>query len=121
MHVDGEGLGQCQWGSGALLMRLTAKGKDQFSLHEVLVLMDQRGGGQTVCVRGERDRLQSVCLSVLEAFRSWRNGRLQPITFSAERIVRCSLLSSSAEAAEYQVRMDQWWRCRSAPSLSLTG
>lgn len=30
-------------------------------------------------------------LRVLEENRSWRDGRLQPITFSAERMMRCSL------------------------------
>ena len=61
-----------QWGSGALVVRLTAEGKKLYLWHEVLVLMGRsllpEGGVQTVCVPGERDRLQSF----LPASGSWR-------------------------------------------------
>ena len=46
-------------------------------------------------------------LRALELCRSWRDGRLQPITFSAERMIRCSLLLSLAVEAVYQTVMDE--------------
>ncbi|KAG7460337.1 hypothetical protein JOB18_001218, partial [Solea senegalensis] len=44
---------------------------------------------------------------VLEANKSWRDGRLQPITFSADRMTRCSLPLSLAVAAAYQMVMEE--------------
>ena len=46
-------------------------------------------------------------LSDLEACRSWRDGRLQPITFSAWRMIPCSLLLSLTVAAAYQTVMEE--------------
>lgn len=66
----------------------------------------------------------SAHLRALEAYRSWRNGRLQPITFSVEQMIRRSLFLSLAVTAANQlvmevVRRDYWWMCKSAPSLFL--
>ena len=54
------------------------------------------------------------------------DGRLQPITFSVQRMIRCSLLLF---LWQWQQRTRWWWRrrgwtqwwCRSAPSLTLAG
>ncbi len=84
-------------------MRPAAVGKKLFLWREVLVLMDSS-------LLPEGSDSNSLCpifparFKVLEAYRSWRDGRLQPITFSAERTVSCSL----------SLRWTQWWRCRSA-------
>lgn len=42
---------------------------------------------------------------VLGACRSWRDGKLQPITFSVERVILCSL--PLAVAATYQMVMEE--------------
>ncbi|KAK3551317.1 hypothetical protein QTP70_014892, partial [Hemibagrus guttatus] len=42
----------------------------------------------------------------LEMYSSWRDGRLQPITFSAEWMTRCSLALSLAVAAANQTVME---------------
>ena len=54
----------------------------------------------------ESDTISLACLRVLEVCRSSRVGRLQPITFSAVQMIRCSLLLSLAVAA-YQMVMEQ--------------
>uniref|UniRef100_A0A0E9X861 Uncharacterized protein n=1 Tax=Anguilla anguilla TaxID=7936 RepID=A0A0E9X861_ANGAN len=46
-------------------------------------------------------------LRALEVCRSWRDGRLQPITLSAARMIRCSLPLSLAVAAAYQMVMEE--------------
>lgn len=43
----------------------------------------------------------------LEAYRSWKDGRSQPITFSAQRLIHCSLPLSLAVAATYQMVMEE--------------
>ena len=48
-----------------------------------------------------------ACLRVLKVCRSSRVGRSQPITFSAVRMIRCSLLLSLAVAAAYQMVMEE--------------
>ena len=52
----------------------------------------------TVCVQGRRGRTQYLLLAlrVLEARMASRDGRLQPITFSAAQITHCSLSLSLA-------------------------
>lgn len=60
----------------------------------------------------ERTVLKSLCLGwegwiarlrVLEACRSWSDGRLQPITLSAEQMICCSLPLSLAVEEAYQM------------------
>lgn len=46
-----------------------------------------------------------TCLRVLEACRSWRDGRLESIMSSAERMICWSLPLSLAVAAAYQMVM----------------
>lgn len=55
-------------------------------------------------------------------FWSWRDGRLQPITFLAESMTRCSLPLSLAVDAAFQKAMlewTQWWLRESAQSLEV--
>ncbi len=63
----------------------------------------QKEVSETVCNQGWRGRPKVV----LEAHRSWRDGRLQPITFSVERIICCSLPLSLGVAAVYQMVMEE--------------
>lgn len=46
-------------------------------------------------------------LGVLQAYRSCREGRLQPITFSTKLMTRCSQPLSLAVAAAYQMVMEE--------------
>lgn len=46
-------------------------------------------------------------LGVLQAYRSCREGRLQPITFSPKLMTRCSQPLSLAVAAAYQMVMEE--------------
>lgn len=48
-----------------------------------------------------------ACLGVLQAYRSCREGRLQPITFSPKLMTRCSQPLSLAVAAAYQMVMEE--------------
>ncbi len=62
---------------------------------------------KTVCVPDGRGRPRSY----LHVSGSWRDGRLQPMTFSVKQMICCSLFLSFAVAATYQmvmveVRMD---------------
>ncbi|KAK7919112.1 hypothetical protein WMY93_010396 [Mugilogobius chulae] len=73
-----------------------------------------RGVAQKVCVQGEKGQLLSDLhapspgdVQVLETYRSWRDGRLQPITFSAERTMRCSLCLSLTVAPAYHTVMEE--------------
>ena len=74
---------------------------------EVLVLMDRKP--QKVCDLDGRGQPQSYLhiSEPLELCRSWGNGRLQPITFSAARMICCSMLLSLAVAAAYQMVMEE--------------
>lgn len=47
-----------------------------------------------------------ACFRVLESCGSWSNGRLQPITLSAERMMHCGLLLSLAVEPAYQMVME---------------
>jgi len=63
---------------------------------------------------------------VPEASKSWRDGRLQPIILSAERMLPCPLPWSSGGGCGTRRRWrsrgcTQRWRWRSAPSRSLAG
>src|SRR4029434_3328005 len=94
-------------------MRPTAAGKKLLRWREVLVLIDRSllpegSGTRSLCPGWEGSAIIFPArLRVLDAYKSWREGKLQPITFSAERMTRCSLLLSLAVAAAYQmVRMD---------------
>ncbi|CAB1416028.1 unnamed protein product [Pleuronectes platessa] len=68
--------------------------REEAALVEVLVLMDRSLLPEFV-TRGPRGN------------RSCRDGRLQPITFSAEQMIRCSLLLSLAVAAANQMVMEE--------------
>lgn len=73
----------------------------------------QRGVAQKVFVqdgRGEEAMLHAH-LKILEMYRSWREGRLQQITFSAEQMTCCSLPLSW----QWQQHTWLWWRSRTAP------
>ena len=78
-------------GSRVLLMRPTAVGKKLFLWHEVLVLMDlsllpEGRDSKSLCPGWEGSAaIFPPRLRVLEAYGSWRDGRLQPIALSAER------------------------------------
>ena len=98
-------------------MRPAAVGKKLLLWHELLVKIDcsllPEGSVQkSLCLGWEGlAMIFPVCLSVLEVCRSWRDDRLQPITFSAQRMICYSLPLSLAVAAAYQmvmmeVRMD---------------
>ncbi len=41
-----------------------------------------------------------TCLTVLEAYRSWRDGRLQSITFSAEQMQPALVLGSGSSTPD---------------------
>ena len=75
-------------GPGPLLMRPVADGKKLFLWQEVLVLTDlnllpEGSVLKSICPGWEGSNMIFLArLSVLEACRSWRDGRLQPITFS---------------------------------------
>ena len=95
-------------GPGPLLMRPVADGKKLFLWREVLVLTDlnllpEGSVSKSICPGWEGSNMIFLArLGVLEACRSWRDdGRLQPITFSAWRMIRCSLLLSLTVAAAY--------------------
>lgn len=100
-------------GLRALLIRLVADGKKLFLWREVLVLMDRSllpegSDSKSFCPGWEGSAIIFPArLRVLEANRSWRDGRLQPITFSADRMTRCSLPLSLAVAAAYQMVMEE--------------
>src|SRR4029434_1242603 len=100
-------------GSRALLMRPAADGKKLHWWREVLVLMDRSllpegSVTRSLCPGWEECAiLYAARLRVLDAYKSWRDGKLQPITFSAERMTRCSLLLSLAVAAAYQMVMEE--------------
>src|SRR4029434_9324174 len=99
--------------SRALLMRPTADRKKLLWWREVLVLMDRSllpegSVTRSLCPGWEGSAIIFPArLRVLDAYRSWKDGRLHPITFSAERITRCSLLLSLAVAAAYQTVMEE--------------
>lgn len=60
------------------------------------------GGSENVCVWGGGvGHNLPAHLRFLEEYRSWRGGRLQLITFSAELMIPCSLPLSLALAAAY--------------------
>ena len=102
----GEGESQCQGGLRTLLIKLVADGKKLFLWREVLVPMDRNllpEGVSRVCDQGGRDQPQSS----LHASECWRDGRLQPVTFSADRMTRCSLPLSLGVAAAYQMVMEE--------------
>src|SRR4029434_8468958 len=75
-------------------MRPTADGKKPLRWREVLVLMDRSlllegSGTRSLCPGWEGSAIIFPArLRVLDASRSWRDGKLQPITFSAERMTR---------------------------------
>ena len=87
----GGGNSLCQWGSRGAVR------KNLFLWREVLVLMDlsplpEGSDSKSLCPGCEGSAtIFPARLSVLEANGSWRDRRLQPITFSAERMIRCSL------------------------------
>src|SRR4029434_10201237 len=97
----------------ALLLRPTAAGKKLVLWREVLVLMDRillpEGRTSKSLLPGWEGSatILPARLRVLEANRSCRDGKLQPITFSAERMIRCSLPLSLAVAAAYQMVMQK--------------
>lgn len=76
-----------------------------------------------------RDGSADICsahFTVLEVNWFWSDGRLQPITFSAERMICCSLPLSLAVAAAHRWwwrkwEWTQWWQCWTKPSLFLAG
>ena len=71
-------------------------------------LLPEGGGWNRVCPGWEGSATIFLArLRVLEVCRSSRVGRLQPITFSAVRMIRCSPLLSLAVAAAYQMVMEE--------------
>ncbi len=100
---------QCHLGSQALLMRPAAVGKKLFLCCEVLVLMDRSllpegSDSNSLCLGWEGSGTIFLArFRVLEVYSSWRDGRLQPVTFSAEWMIHCSLPLSLAVAAAYQM------------------
>ncbi len=88
-----------------------------------------RCGSFSLCnMKSGRERDESLCqggvgVLLMMPAADGKKLFLQPVTFSAERMIRCSLPLAVAEAYQMvmeEVRMD-WWRCRSAPSLTLAG
>jgi len=58
-----------------LLIRLVTNGKKLFLWHDILVLIDRRLLSEgSVCEWGGKNQPQS---SLLEVYRSWRDGRMQ--------------------------------------------
>src|SRR4029434_3728127 len=94
-------------------MMPAADGKKLPWWREVLVLMDcsllpEGSVTRSLCPGWEGSAIIFPArLRVVDAYRSWRDGRLQPITFSAERMIRCSLPLSLAVAAAYQTVMEE--------------
>ena len=84
------------------------KASSRWKETEVLVLMDRSllpEGWNRDCPGWEELATIFARLRVLEVCRSSRVGRLQPITFSAVRMICCSLLLSLA--AVYQMVMEE--------------
>ena len=94
-----------------MLKRPVEDGKKLFLWREVLVLMDRsllpEGSSWHRESREESATIFLARLRVLEVCRSSMVGILQPITFSAARKIRCSLLLSLAVAAAYQTVMEE--------------
>lgn len=94
-------------------MRPTAVGKKLFLWCKLLVKIDcslllEGSVQKSLCPGWEGSALIfPVCLSVLEVCWSWRDDRLQPITFSAQRMIHCSLPLSLAVATAYQMVMEE--------------
>src|SRR4029434_1427237 len=99
-----------QCGAGGLFVSPTALGKKLFRWRQVLVLM-----GRTLLLDGKRwwpgwegsAMILPALLLVLECNRSGRDGRSQPMAFSADRIICCSLPLSLAVEAAYQTVIDE--------------
>ena len=106
-------MNECEWESLALLKRPVADGKKLLLWCKVLVLMDRSLLPEGSSWNREWPGWEGSAtiflarLWVLEVCRSLRVGRLQPITFSAVRMIRCSLLLSLAVAAAYQMVMEE--------------
>lgn len=67
----------------------------------------RRAGSKSLCPGWEGSAPVSPArLRVPEVCGSWRDGRLRPITFSTERMIRRGLPSSLAVAAVHQMVMD---------------
>ena len=94
-------------------MRPAVDGKKLFIWRKILVLMDRSllpevSGWNIMCPGWEGSATIFLArFRVLEVCRSLRDGRLQTITFSAARIISCSLLLSLAVAAAYQMLMEE--------------
>jgi len=107
------GIGGDQWGSRVLLMRPVAVEKKLFLWCEVLVLLDRNllpegRDSKRLCPGWEGSTtILPARLRVLETCKSWRDGRLQTITFSAEPMTCYSLPLSLAVAAVYQMVMEE--------------
>lgn len=86
---------------------MVADGKKLFMWREVLSLLPEGrvwkswhpGWEGSATVLPARAR-------ILEVYRSWREGRLPPMTLSAKRMIRCSLSLSLAVATVYQTVME---------------
>ena len=71
-------------------------------------LLPEGSGWNSVCKGYEESATIFIArLRDLEVCRSSRDGKLQLITFSAVRMIRCSLLLSLAVAAVYQMVMEE--------------
>ncbi len=96
-------------------MRPAADGRKLFLWCEALVLMDHSQLSETVCVQGGRGRPQSY----LHTLGSWRLVQVQESEWYA---VVCPCRWQWQQGNTWWWRRwgwSQWWRCRSAPSLSL--
>ncbi len=88
-----------------MLMRPAAFRKKLFLWREVLVLIDcsllpEESVSNSYCLGWEGSAtIFPARFRVLEVYRSWRDGRLQPVTFSAKQMICCSLPLSLAMAA----------------------
>ncbi len=84
-------------GSWVLLIRAVTDVKKLFLWREVLVLMDRSllpdgSASESLCPGWEMSAtILTGRFRVLEMYRSWRDGSLHPITFSAEQITHFSV------------------------------